>query len=331
MRAIVTGGGGFLGRFIARRLKEEGYEVTVIGRNFYPFLEKEGIKSVKQDICDKKGLIERFKGFDEVYHCASLTGISVLPELFYRINVEGTANVIYACKANNIKKLIYTSSPSVVYAGKDEELIDETAPYPEKFLAPYPYTKAIAEQMVLTANSETFYTVALRPHLIFGQEDTNLIPRLLEKARKGRLVQVGEGNNIVDLTYVKNAADAHVLCGKLLAKNSRINGKAYFITNNEPVNLWDFINRILKGSGLPQVEKKISLKKAYIIGYVFEILYKVLKLETEPPLTRFLALMLGTSHYYSIENARRDFGYTPVVSMDKALSKTLKYIHTSMK
>ncbi|MFC2048706.1 NAD-dependent epimerase/dehydratase family protein, partial [Elusimicrobiota bacterium] len=248
---LITGGGGFLGRYTARCLRKAGNNVTILGRNSYPWALKEGFNTIQSDICDRPGLINAFKGFDEVHHMAAKTGISVFWRPFYEINVRGTENVISACMENGIRKLIYTSSPSVVYGAGNQDMIDETKPYPEKYLSHYSRSKAMAEQLVLSANKPggKLLTVALRPHLIWGPEDTNLIPRLVTRSEKNRLFIIGNAANKVDVTYVENAAMAQLLSSEKLKEGSTVCGKAYFITNDEPVLLWDFINRVLACAG----------------------------------------------------------------------------------
>ena len=330
MKILVTGGGGFLGRFVARRMRRAGHDVTILGRNSYPFMEREGFAAIKQDICDRDGLIHSFKGFDEVHHTASLTGISVTREPFYRINVEGTRNVIEACLANSVKKLIYTSSPSVVYGGHDQEMVDETAPYPHRYLAHYPETKALAEREVLHANKPgMLLTVSLRPHLIWGPEDTNLIPRLLDRARKGRLRIVGDGGNMADVTYVENVAQAHQLASEKLVDGSPVCGRAYFITNGEPVKVWEFINNILLGVGMQPVTRTIPFRLAYLVGLGLEMFHSLLRLKLEPIMSRFLASQLATDHCYNIEAARKDLGYEPEISVTDGLKILIAYLNNN--
>lgn len=325
MKILVTGGGGFVGRYVARRMRRAGHEVTALGRSRYPFLEEEGFSTLKQDICDRLGMIKTLAGFDEVHHVASMTGISVIREPFYRINVEGTRNVIEACRANGIKKLIYTSSPSVVFAGDSHGLSDESAPYPQKFLSHYPETKAIAEREVLQANEPGgLRTVSLRPHLVWGPEDTNLIPRILDRARAGRLFIVGDGSNRADVTYVENVAQAHQLASEKLIEGSPVCGKAYFITNDEPVHVWNFINRIVTGVGMQPVTRKMSYRFAYAAGAMMELMYRLLRVKKEPLMSRFLAGQLAASHCYSVEAAKRDLGYRPEVSVEQGLEMLIE-------
>ena len=326
MKALVTGGGGFLGRVIVEKLLERGDSVRVLGRNKYPDLEELGAETVIADIRNPQAVMPVYKGLDAVFHVASKIGIWGKRDDFYRTNVIGTENVIQACRENGIPKLIYTCSPSVIFAGDDLENADETTPYPTRYNSYYSASKAEAEKKVLAENGiDGLYTVSLRPHLIWGPGDTNLIPRVLEKARSGRLVQVGDGKNIVDIVYVDNAAQAHLLAADRLEEGSPVCGQSYFITQKEPVALWDWINHVLSSLGIPTVERSISYKNAYRMGIFFESLYFLLRKQNEPPMTRFLASQLAKSHFFNIKKAKEELGYSPHISHEEGLKRLFEY------
>ena len=198
---------------------------------------------------------------------------------------------------------------------------NESVPYPEHFEAYYPETKAKAEQAVLAANGPDLATVALRPHLIWGPGDPHLVPRLLARAREGKLRRIGSRPVKVDVTYIDNAADAHVLAGEKLTAGAACAGKAYFVSNGEPVELWAFVDRILAAAGLPPVSRTVSVWKAKLAGRVLEWVYRALRLPGEPPMTRFVASQMSTSHWYDISAARRDLGYEPRVSVEEGLRR----------
>lgn len=321
-RSIVTGGGGFLGSNIVRMLLARGDDVVAIGRNRYPIVEALGARSDVADIRDLSALCELFAGADEVYHAAAITNIWGRWQDFYSINYEGTLNVIHACRQTRVPRLIYTSSPSVIYDGQSQRNVNEDAAYPEEFLADYPKTKAMAEKAVLDADGVGgLHTVALRPHLIWGPGDRHLIPRLIERAKAGRLVSVGDGTNLVDIIYIDNAAKAHLQAADELGDDGKCNGKAYFLSQEEPVRLWEFVGEILQRADAPPVERSISFRRAYRIGIAMEIAYKVLRKTSEPRMTRFLACQLATDHYYDTTRAREDFGYTPEISTSVGLSR----------
>ncbi|MCL6584128.1 MAG: NAD-dependent epimerase/dehydratase family protein [bacterium] len=327
MKALVTGGGGFIGRWIVRKLIERGDQVRVLGRRTYPELQKIGVETVQGNICCSKIVEDACRGVDCVFHVAALTGIWGPWEEFYQTNVIGTRTIIAGCQKQRVPRLVYTSSPSVVHDQSDQINLDETAPYPQEYLCPYPETKAMAERMVLLANGrEGLSTVALRPHLVWGPEDTNLIPRLLERARQGKLIRVGDGRNKVDLTYVENVAQAHLLAADRLADpSSGVAGEVFFISQGEPVLLWPWIDQFLQNLGLPTVKKSIPLAVAKKIGWAIEKYYHTFHLSGEPAMTRFLASQLGTSHYFNIRKARERLNYIPEVSMEEGLRRSVAF------
>ncbi len=332
MRALVTGGGGFLGKAIVTRLLLTGAAVRSLARGEYPELKDLGAECVRGDVTDAADVLRAADGCDVVFHVAAKAGVWGRYEDFRRANVVGTENVLAACRTQQISKLVYTSSPSVVFDGNDEAGIDESAPYPDTYLAYYPQTKAISEQAVLKANGERLAngsllaTVALRPHLIWGPGDNHLLPRLIERGRAGKLRRVGAGTNLVDTTYIDNAAEAHLLAAQKLAPDSPIAGKAYFISNDEPVPLWDLIDRMLACAGLPPVKRTISVRVAYNVGAILETIYKWTGRSDEPPMTRFVARQLATAHWFDITAAKRDLGYEPHVSIDEGLKRLAEWL-----
>ncbi len=321
MKALVTGGGGFLGGAIVRMLRQRGQAVRSFSRQRYPHLDELQVEQVQGDLADAASVERAIDGCDIVYHVAAKAGVWGRWRDFYSANVAGTENIVNACRKRGVQRLVFTSSPSVVYHGGDLEGVDESIPYPAKLEAHYAHTKALAEQLVLTANGPNLATVALRPHLIWGPGDPHLIPRLLERARKGKLRRIGRSAKKVDVMYIDNAAHAHVLAGERLQLGSAIAGKAYFLSQGEPVMLWDFINRILATAKLPPVEQSIPYSVAWTIGALCEAAYGLLRLRTEPPMTRFVARQLATSHWFDISAARRDLGYEPLVSTEEGLRR----------
>jgi nucleoside-diphosphate-sugar epimerase len=331
MKALVTGGGGFLGQAIVRMLIERGDSVCSFSRSAHPELTALGVEHACGAVEDAAAVSEACKGCDIVFHVAAKAGVWGAFADFYRANVLGTANVIAACRANGIGRLVYTSSPSVVFDGSDMEGVDESVPYPEHFEAFYPQTKAAAERLVLQANDASLSTVALRPHLIWGPGDNHLVPRILERGRKGALRKIGTKPCLVDTIYVDNAARAHLQAADRLAVGSPVAGKAYFLSQGEPLPVWEVVNRILTAGNLPPVRRTISPRLAYAAGWVLETIYRLFSLPGEPRMTRFLARELSTAHWFDLSAARRDFGYDPQVSFDEGMDRLQRSLEQRVK
>jgi nucleoside-diphosphate-sugar epimerase len=321
MKCLVTGGGGFLGSAVVRQLVARGDTVRTFQRGDYPELTALGVECLRGDLADAEGLRQAAVGVDAVFHIAAKPGVWGTYKDFHVPNVIGTQNVIAACKIANVPRLIFTSSPSVVFDGSDESNITESAPYPKRYLAHYPKTKAMAEKLVLAANSDVLATVALRPHLIWGPGDPHLVPRILARARSGRLSMIGKRKNLVDSTYIDNAALAHVLAADRLSPHAPCAGKAYFISNGEPLAMADLIRRILAAAGLDPVIPNIPTRIAYAAGSAMELSHKFLRLKSEPMLTRFVARQLSTAHWFDLTAARRDLGYHPIISVDEGFRR----------
>jgi nucleoside-diphosphate-sugar epimerase len=324
MHALVTGGGGFLGGYIVRTLLARGDRVRSFGRGDYPHLVTQGVEVVRGDIRDNDALARACAGIECVFHAAALPGIGLNRCAYRAVNQVGTELLLANCRRQGVGRFVYTSSPSVVFAGSDQRNVNEFAPYDFGWMranrAYYSETKAAAEQVVLAANRDQLKTCALRPHLIWGPGDTHLIPRLVARARSGRLRRVGSGTNLIDITYVENAADAHVQAAEALSRESPVaeatspSGKAYFISQGEPVNCWQWIDEVLVLAGLPPVTRSMSFKTAHHLGAVCERVWRLTARSTEPPMTRFLAAQLATSHWFDLSAARRELGYEPRVS-----------------
>jgi nucleoside-diphosphate-sugar epimerase len=317
---LVIGGTGFLGGEIIRQLLERGQKVRTLCRRNGEV--PDGAEVVLGDLADKESLQKACQGIETVYHTASSPSISVHWEPFYATNVLGTQNVIDACKTAGVRKLIYTSSASVIFDCKPQPGVDETTPYPKRWLAHYPRSKALAEKLVLDSASDSLLTCSMRPHLIIGKRDRHLIPRLLQRAESGRLFRVGNGKNLIDIIFVENAALGHIQAAEALTgKESPVNGNAYFLSQGEPVNCWDWINEVLVMKGLPKVRWSIPLSVAWTFGLALECWYKCCRLRGEPIMTRFLAAELAQTHYLNIGKAKRDFGYVPVVTMEEGMRR----------
>lgn len=337
MRYLVTGATGFLGQHIVERLVAGGHTVRGFCRRELPELKELGVELVLGDLRSAEDCRRACRGVDAVFHTAAQTGISLRKRPFYEVNVDGTRHILDAAIASGVTRLVYTGSPSVADAGQPLEGVTESAGYPETYLADYPKTKAIAEKMVLEANGtalsggKTLLTCSLRPRLIWGPRDRNLIPRIIERARAGRLRRVGDGTNRLDTIYVENAADAHLLAMEALTDGSPVAGSAYFLSQGDPVNCWEFIDRVLAMVGLGPVRKSISFKNAWRLGLLCEWGYRLLGIRKEPPMTRFLATQLAFSYWFKTDRARRDFGFVPAVSNEEGLRRLQTYLRSVYK
>jgi nucleoside-diphosphate-sugar epimerase len=324
MITLVTGGNGFVGRYIVEMLLARGERVRVVGRGRYPELEAMGAQGFQVDLSTPEsavGLGKAMAGVEVVFHVAAKAGLWGTFEDFYRNNVTATQRVVRAAVRAGVPKLVFTSSPSVAIGEDDLEGADESTPYPEHFLAPYPHTKSLAERFVLAR--QDIATTAIRPHLIWGPRDPHIFPRLIARARRGLLPQIGLGLNKVDITYVENVAEAHLQAAGALGERSPLRGRAYFIGQEQPVNLWEFINRVVTGAGCPPIRRQISARTAMRIATVMELAYRQLGLRQEPPLTRLTVAQMTRSHWFDHGAAQRDFGYGPRISTDEGLRRTL--------
>jgi 2-alkyl-3-oxoalkanoate reductase len=321
LRAVVTGGGGFLGSKIVSMLLEEGCSVTSFSRQDYPELEARGVVCHRGDLTDRTAVADALRGADVVFHVAAKAGIWGDYSEYYAANVTGTRNVIDACLRHGIARLVYTSTPSVAFGGHNVRNANEEVPLPRKPLAPYIATKAEAERLVIKANNSALATVALRPHLIWGPGDTQLFPRIAARRRANRLMLIGSGDNLIDCTFVDNAARAHLEAAKRLEPGSGVAGRAYFISQGDPRTTRYLINAILDAASLPPVERSIPLPLAYALAWFLEIGYKTFHVASEPPVTRLSVLEMGRDHYFDISAARRDFGYHPAVSIEEGLTR----------
>jgi len=327
MKVLVTGGGGFLGSAICRQLLARGDEVIAYQRSASEELEKLGIQIVRGSITDAELLNSALKGVDAVIHTAAKAGIWGPYDDYFRPNVTGTENVINACLNNGIHKLVFTSSPSVTHADGDIEGGDESLPYAEHYNSPYPATKALAEQMIMAANCPELHTVSLRPHLIWGPGDNHLLPKLLERAKSGKLKLPGP-DKLIDTIYIDNAAKIHLLAlDRLQIDPETVGGKTYFVSNDEPLPQSQIIEGLLKAAGLEIDIQPISPHIALAAGTLLETGWKLFGLKSEPPITRWSAEHLSTAHWYDISAAKRDLGY----SVEISISEGMKLLAASMK
>ncbi len=327
---LVTGGGGFVGRAVVGQLLARGDHVRSLARGVYPELSESGVEVLRGDLTDSDAVDQACTGCDVVFHVAAKAGIWGDYTGYYDANVRGTGHILAACAAQGVGRLVYTSSPSVVFDGRSMAGVDESVPYPRRHHSHYAATKALAEQAVLAANSATLRTVALRPHLIWGPRDNHIVPRLLDQARAGTLRRVGDGSNRVDTTYIDDAARAHLLAADALESNPAAAGRPFFISQGEPTPLWELIDRILAAAGCEPVTRAVPRPVAWTAGAMLEAAHTLFRLESEPRMTRFVANELATTHWFDITAARRELGYEPAISIAEGLRRLEAWLRPSV-
>ena len=325
---LVTGGAGFIGGAILKMAKERGLNCVSLSRRFSKNLAALGVRQIQADICDRQALATAFIGVDTVIHAAAIAGVWGAWRDYQRVNVDGTVNVLAACRECGVQNLVYTSTPSVVFDQSDICGGDESLPHAGRFLCHYAKSKAAAEKMVLTAGDKTLKTCAIRPHLVWGPGDPHLLPRLVKRRRRRKLKIVGDGENLVDISYIDNVAHAHLLAAENLDAAGAAMGRAYFISQGEPVALWPWINQLFSHLDIAPVRAKIPFAVAYGLGALLEGCYTLGWKSGEPPMTRFVAEQLARSHYFSIDRARRDLGYQPLVTHEEGLRRTVAWLKT---
>ena len=323
-KVLVTGGAGFLGKAVVCRLVDRGDQVRSLARNFYPDLEKMGVDQVQGDLSDSDTVARACEDRTIVYHIAAKGPPWGRYDEYYQTNVVGTQNIINSCLAQDQTSLIYTSTPNVVQNGRDIEGADESMPYPKKFITHYAKTKAMAEQLVVNASRNKLKSIILRPSKIWGPGDDQILTRLVARAEK--LPQIGDGKNLIDATYIDDAADAHILAADKLEERPDLSGNIYFISQGEPVLAWYIINEFLKAAGCSPVKKSVPFRIAWVTGALLEFIYNILHLSKEPFITRFLAESVAQSSWFNIEAAKRDLGYIPKIGTAEGLRRLEEWL-----
>ena len=326
MKVLVTGGGGFLGSAICKQLAASGHGLRTLSRNRHPALDALGVEQRLGDVAGLDNVLEASRGVDAIVHCAAKVAPWGALEEFYETNVRGTDNVLAACELNEIGRLVFTSSPSVVQNGTDQEGITESTPYAQPFMNAYAHTKALAEQRVLAANSPQLATVVLRPQIVWGPDDPTFLPMVLAKARAGKLRFIGKAPKKIDSVYIDDAAEAHVLALHELAPGAAVAGKKYFISQGEPVFNEDLINGWLNAGGFPPETRRLPEAPMRFLANAFESVYGALRIQKSPPLTRFIVDRLSTALWFDISAARRDLGYVPRVSMAEGMARVAQQL-----
>jgi len=333
MKIVITGGLGFVGNQVARQLARNfpNAKITAVGRSSAAAPSKifKNLEYVSSDLTYKNLSFSWLKGVDCVFHVAAKAGIGGCFNDYYQANFTATQGLLNASKEYGVRQFIYTSTPSVVFTNQNIQGGNESLPYIQSKISPYAYTKAKAEKLVLESNCPgEFQALALRPHLIWGKEDPHLLPRILQKHRNNKLKIVGSGKNRMDITHVSNVAHAHICAFQAMLQNQKLGGKPYFIGQNEPVEIWPWLNEIFKNLELPELTKKISYQSAYSIGLIMEKIWNGFHITSDPPMTRFVASQLAHDHWFSGKAAEHDLNYHPLISMNQAMQDTLPWLRS---
>ncbi len=318
MKVLVTGATGFLGSHTVAALQARGDEVLAIGRDPVK-LGRLTAPTVRADLTDLPALTRACRGVDAVVHTAALSAPWGRLEDFQRSNVLGTQNVLNACLQTGVRRLIHISSPAVIFDDQDQFAVPDDAPYPLRFSSHYALTKKLAEELVRAAPLER---VVLRPKALYGPGDRSLLPRLVRAARLGRLPQIGDGQNRLELTYISDAVTAI-----LFALETPLTREApYTITGGQPVLLWGAVRRLLLGLGLSDRLPVISLPVALVVARSLESIAALTG--REPRLTRYTAQILARTQTYDTSRARTDLGFVPRVGLEEGLERTLVALRT---
>jgi nucleoside-diphosphate-sugar epimerase len=323
VKALVTGATGFLGGALVRRLRGLGWDVTGLGRDPKKLneLEDAGIRPLHADIRKKNQVSEAVKEQEFVFHCAAFPSPWGNYELFYQANVIGARNVARACLENKVKRLVYVSTPSIYFEYASRMSVKESDPLPEP-ISNYARTKLLAEEEIDRGVANGLAAISIRPRALFGEGDTVIFPRLIRRIRSGGLPILGDGENIVDLTYIDNVVDALFAVRGVACWHTR---KKYNISNGEPVKIWKLIERICDELKYPRPRRRISCRAAHAVAGILESVYTLIPFSPEPPLTRLSVSMMSNSSTLDISAARNELGYQPNVSIEEGVGRFLKW------
>jgi 2-alkyl-3-oxoalkanoate reductase len=315
VKVLVTGATSLLARTTAEILLARGDDVVCLQRGPSTLAAEQ----ISADIRDATAVQRAAAGCDAIIHAAAKVGVVGSWDDYRTINVDGTNNVLAAARAAGIKRIVYVSSPSVAHGGDAIAGLGAEPPVLGRKNAFYAESKAMAEQAALAANSSDLAVVAIRPHLVWGPGDTQLVGRIVDRAKSGRLALVGGGAALIDTTYITNAAESLVAALDRVRPGAACAGRAYVIANGEPRPIRDLVAGICAAANVPFAPREVPLAIAKVAGSVVERTWKIARRTTEPPLTRFLAEQLGTAHWFDPRPAKDDLGWIPRITIDQGL------------
>lgn len=323
-RILVTGGSGFVGSQLARTLAAGGHEVVACGRNPYrvPF-PLAGPKFVRCDLTDAEQLRRASESCDLVYHAGALASPWGRARDFHEVNVEGTRNVVEACLANNVQRMVHVSSTAVHFDYRAATNVREDAPLAKPFANDYAASKAAAEQVVRQAVDSGLDAVVIRARAVFGPGDSNLLPRILASVSGGRLRQIGSQPTVIDLAYIDNLVQALIQ-----AADRGAPGEVFTITDGQKVELWPFIHNLLQAAGHPVQLRTVPKPLALAVARAYEVCWRLGRWRGEPPVTRYSAAVVSTTKTFCIDAAREKLAYKPVVTSDEGSQRTAAALTT---
>lgn len=315
MRVLVTGASGFLGRAVAAAVRDAGHEVTTFQRrpSGVP-----GVRDLAGTVTDRPAVHAAVQGIDAVVHLAAKVSLAGDPRDFVRVNVDGTRDLLHAARSAGVRRVVAVSSPSVAHTGTAIAGDDARPADPEHARGEYARTKAAAELLALAADAPGFAVVAVRPHLVWGPGDTQLVGRIVDRARRGRLPVLDDGTALVDTTVVDDAAAAMVAA---LDRAEAVHGNAYVVTSADPRPVGELLAGICAASGVPVPRLHVPSGLARVAGSLVEAVWRVRPGTDEPPMTRFLAEQLSTSHWFDQRRTQADLHWRPTLTVDEGLRR----------
>jgi 2-alkyl-3-oxoalkanoate reductase len=316
VKILVTGASGLLGSGVARALAARRDQVTVLQRRPAGL----GLPEVLADVADSAAIRDAVAGKDGVVHLAAKVNVIGPWREYRRSNIEGTQNVVEACRQAGVTRLVHVSSPSVAHGGRSLVGVDAEPADPASARGPYARSKAVAEQIALGANEGSLAVVAVRPHLVWGPGDTQLIGPIVARARAGRLPVVGSGAALIDSTFVDNAVDALVAA---LDRCSDVRGEALVVTNGEPRPIGDILNAICAAAGVRPPRYRVPKRLAMGVGAVLQAVWP--ERRGEPPITQFVAEQMSTAHWFDQRRTREALHWQPQVSLDEGFAALTRW------
>lgn len=324
MKVLVTGASGFLGRAVATRIADAGHEVTTLQRRPSGVT---GARDIAGSVTDPSIVRTAVEGQDAVVHLAAKVSLAGDPAEFTRVNIDGTRELLEAATAAGVTRFVQVSSPSVAHVGHALVGVGAERADPEGTHGHYARTKAAGELLALSYDAPGFAVVAVRPHLVWGPGDPQLVARIVDRARRRRLPILDKGAALIDSTYVDNAADAMLAA---LERAQEAHGRALVITNGEPRPVAELLGGMCRAAGVPAPSWSVPSSVARAAGSVVERIWAWRRREDEPPMTRFLAEQLSTAHWFDQRETREILNWEPRVSIDEGLARLADhYRHAS--